>query len=264
MKNLAVLLPTLGTRPHYLEQLIESLQMDQRPFVSLVGPESEFLRSFLERGLVDDFITDLENIPLAEKIHQGFLRVPVHIEALTWIGDDDLFNAEGYQAALQKLFSSTEPSMVFGNCVYIDSKGQALFTNRPKSVSAQILLWGPQLISQPSTVYKRSAYIQIDGLSSLFTQAFDFDLFLQLQTVGSAIYINKTMSSWRWHPDSMTVKNRWTAVKEASQARKKANPRSLVRWVLDPFVRLATYWAGKAISMRIWLSRKKSTVDSKP
>lgn len=255
LSRLGVVIPTMGTREEFLVQTIDSLtNMQERPFLLLAGPSSAFSTKLAERGKVDLLVSDFETLPVAEKIHRSFLMMPDHIEFLTWIGDDDLFYARGYELAISTLDKMPNTVMVYGPCRYIDSRGNPILLTKPGKKAEKVLSWGPQLISQPSTVYRRTAYLETGGLSGYFTRAFDFDLFLKLKKLGQLTYTGAPMSAWRWHDDSMTVRKRWLSVSEASRARMKN--RLCSTWLLlatDLPVRLVTYFAGKALALLIRL-----------
>ena len=253
IESLGVVIPTLGTRPSFLRETVASLNVaEPRPYIVLAGPESQVLEDFLDRGMVDKVECDLEKLPVAEKIHESFARMPKKVRFLTWIGDDDLYHSVGYERALKNLAFDENAVLVFGDCKYIDANGRKIFINRPGQFAEKILSWGPQLVSQPSTIYKREAYTTSGGLSGLYSHAFDFDLFLKLRKVGNFIYTPVLMSSWRWHEDSMTVNKRWRSVSDASRAR--LHNALLPQWILlvtDVPVRVFTFVAGKALALRM-------------
>lgn len=255
IERLGVVIPTLGTRVSYLNETVASLNFaDPRPYIVLAGPESKAAEDLLDSGMVDKVEFDLETVPVATKIHESFLRMPNRVEFLTWIGDDDLFYSAGYEDAMDRLAFNEMAVLAYGDCKYIDSNGRKIFINRPGWLAEKILSWGPQLISQPSSVYRRDAYMASGGLSGAYSHAFDFDLFLKLRKLGAFEYTPALMSAWRWHPDSMTVKKRWVSVTDASRAR--FENAILPKWVLlvtDVPVRFGTYLAGKMLTLRMKL-----------
>lgn len=250
-QEVGVVIPTQATRPEYLEETIRSLNVgDVRPFVALAGPDVLLLRGYLDSGMVDVLYTDLESIPLPKKIHECFERMPRAVEFITWIGDDDLLNLDSVVRAAEILKTHSDISLIYGQCRYIDSLGQLLFTNKPGRLAGKILYWGPQLISQPATLYKLADYLECGGLDESYTHAFDFDLFRKLERLGDSYYFSEVLASWRWHDGSLTVSRRWTSVREASKAR-KANT---IKWrwlveVLDWPVRIFTYLSGKLLGL---------------
>ena len=250
---IGVVIPTQGNRLNYLNCTIHSLQtLSPRPFVILAAPSEVDLQHYLDSGMVDMLENDLEQTPLASKIDTCLNRLPDNVKFITWIGDDDLINLHGMREAMKVLENRPDVGLVYGQCRYIDSQGNLLFTRKPMGYAKHILGWGPQLIAQPATLYRRSSYGSVGGLSPDYTHAFDFDIFLKMHKVCSFEYIPVTMASWRWHDDSLTISKRWTSASEASKARRtnQAAPKLLIE-ILDWPVRLFTYLTGKATGFLI-------------
>jgi GT2 family glycosyltransferase len=106
-------------------------------------------------------------------------------------------------------------------------------------------------------LFRRSAFEQVGGLAKIYDWAFDFDLLLKLKKSGKLRFINMTLSSFRWHPQSLSVEYRAISVAEASKVRVSHLPA-----LLRPFsflwewpVRTATLIAGNRVTA---LSKKKA------
>jgi hypothetical protein len=131
---------------------------------------------------------------------------------------------------------------------------------RSGSWAVPLLRFGPQLIPQPSAVFRRDAFEKSGGLSDNFEFAFDFDLFFKLSKVGKNIFVDKILSSHRWHATSLTYSRRWDSVKEASAVR-ASNLSPLLRvlsflWEIP--IMLITYLAGNILSSGIVSGVKRS------
>jgi GT2 family glycosyltransferase len=109
--------------------------------------------------------------------------------------------------------------LVYGHCQYIDSVGNDVLVKRSGGWAVPLLRFGPQLIPQPSSVFRRDAFEKVGGLSDEFEFAFDFDMFLKLTKHGKAVFVDKILSSHRWHATSLTYSRRWDSVMEASLVR---------------------------------------------
>jgi GT2 family glycosyltransferase len=112
--------------------------------------------------------------------------------------------------------------------------------------------FGPQLIPQPGSLFRRDAYEKIGGLNSEFKWAFDLELLIRLSEVGRFKFLNHTLASFRWHEDSLSVGGRDGSVREASLIRKRFLPRLLKSvselWELP--MRSAIKYAGTKVSSR--------------
>jgi GT2 family glycosyltransferase len=145
-----------------------------------------------------------------------------------------------------------KPVLVFGHCQYIDSEGKDVLVKRTGSWAVPLLRFGPQLIPQPSAVFRRDAFEKVGGLSHKYGFAFDFDLFLKLTKLGKSVFIDEITSSHRWHSTSLTYSRRWDSVTEASAVR-VSNLSAYIR-VISPIwetpVMLLTYIAGLVLSRK--------------
>jgi hypothetical protein len=258
MSVVGVVVPTIGQRPQYIEITLRSIREAGDTYIVLVGREDFSGKEFADSGLVD-FYVDEEGPSLPGKINQGFRGLPEDIEYITWVGDDDLLSPGALLKAVAVLERPEKPVLVFGHCQYIDSDGKDVLVKRTGSWAVPLLRFGPQLIPQPSAVFRRDAFERVGGLSLKFEFAFDFDLFLKLTKLGKSVFIDAITSSHRWHATSLTYIRRWESVREASEVRVSNLP-ALARaisivWELP--VVLVTYFAGNLLSGRI--PKRKNT-----
>jgi hypothetical protein len=208
MSIVGVVVPTIGERPQYLDITLKSIREAGDSYIVLVGRKGFDATSYQESGLVDLYIDELET-SVPNKINQGF----------TWIGDDDLLAPRSLSVAVSILGRSERPVLVFGHCQYIDSEGNDVLVKRSGSWAVPLLRFGPQLIPQPSAVFRRDAFEKAGGLSDKFEFAFDFDLFIKLTKLGKAFFVDQILSSHRWHATSLTYSRRCDSVREASLVR---------------------------------------------
>jgi GT2 family glycosyltransferase len=259
MPAVGVVVPTIGERPQYLEITLKSIREAGDSYIVLVGRKGFDATSYQKSGLVDLYIDELET-SVPNKINQGFRAIPESIEYITWIGDDDLLAPGSLDVAVSVLGQPGKPVLVFGHCQYIDSEGNDVLVKRSGSWAVPLLRFGPQLIPQPGAVFRRDAFERVGGLSDKFEFAFDFDLFLKLTKQGRAVFVDKILSSHRWHATSLTYSRRWDSVREASVVRVLNLP-SVAKffspiWEL-PIVML-TFLAGHFLSKSAFKSKTKS------
>jgi GT2 family glycosyltransferase len=258
MPAVGVVVPTIGERPQYLEITLKSIREAGDSFIVLVGRKGFDATSYQKAGLVDIYIDELET-SVPNKINQGFRALPEKIEYITWIGDDDLLAPGSLNVAVIALTKPEKPVLVFGHCQYIDSEGNDVLVKRSGSWAVPLLRFGPQLIPQPSAVFRRDAFERVGGLSDKFEFAFDFDLFLKLSKLGKAVFVDQILSSHRWHATSLTYSRRWDSVKEASAVRGSNLPFAIR--VLSPLwelpVLLVTYLVGRFLSSSLVLQGKQ-------
>jgi hypothetical protein len=249
MSVVGVVVPTIGQRPQYIESTLRSIREAGDTFVVLVGREDFNGKVFADSGLVDLYV-DEDGPSLPGKINQGFRVLPKEIEYITWVGDDDLLYPDALIKAIAVLERPEKPVLVFGHCQYIDSAGNNVLVKRTGSWAVPLLRFGPQLIPQPSAVFRRDAFDAVGELSERYQFAFDFDLFLKLAKYGRTVFINEITSSHRWHETSLTYSRRWESVREASEVRISNLPvfARVVSVVWETPVKILTYLAGRYLS----------------
>jgi hypothetical protein len=259
MPSVGVVVPTIGERPQYLESTLKSIRDAGESYIVLVGRKGFDGSSFQKTGLVDLYV-DEDDTSVPNKINQGFRALPEDIEYITWIGDDDLLAPGSLDIAAKALNQPAKPVLVFGHCQYIDSEGKDVLVKRSGSWAVPLLRFGPQLIPQPSTFFRRDAFERVGGLSDKFQFAFDFDLFLKLTKSGKAVFIDQILSSHRWHKTSLTYSRRWESVREASGVRVSnlgPVPRLFsILWEIP--IQLVTYTAGQLLSSGLFARLKRS------
>ena len=258
MSVVGVVVPTIGQRPQYIESTLRSIRDAGESYVVLVGREDFNGKVYADSGLVDLYV-DEDVASLPGKINQGFRALPREIEYITWVGDDDLLSANALVTAVRALQEPEEPVLVFGHCQYIDSEGKDVLVKRTGSWAIPLLRFGPQLIPQPSAVFRRDAFERVGGLSKNYEFAFDFDLFLKLSRLGKSVFIDAITSSHRWHATSLTYSRRWDSVREASAVRVSNLPLAIrfVSFFWEIPIVLTTYFAGEFLSSKGFVGLRK-------
>lgn len=255
---MGLIIPTIFSRPDYLPLAARSIKNSSECYLLLSSPppnpaQQQIVDRLLADGIIDAHQIERAGLPLAEKINDALRSLPESCEYIGWLGDDDLLAKESIELTKASLDQNPGAVMAYGGVDYIDNRGRLLFTNPSSQFHEKLLRFGPQLIPQPGALWRRDAFEKAGGLSGEFNLAFDFDLFLKLSKQGRLIHIPHTLASFRWHADSLSVKRRWVSVKEASQVRRK-HYRGIMRllWpVWEPVVMVATWLAGKLVSLRL-------------
>jgi hypothetical protein len=251
--RVGIVVPTLGTRKEYLLECLRSIReagnADASAHVVIVAPESFDCSELISQGLVHGTVCD-PGEGLAGAINAGFTSMPESVEYINWLGDDDLLAAKSLDFTYSFLDKNPDSLMSFGACDYIDASGEVVWTNRSGSFAVKLLRFGPDLIPQPGSLFRRSAFWQVGGLDTSYKWAFDFDLFIKISKIGGVSYLSKTLASFRWHPESLSVEFRKMSVAEASRVRVSHLPTFLkpISFVWEHPVRLATLIAGNRLT----------------
>ena len=251
ISKVGIVVPTLGRRPEYLRQCLESIRSAGQAHILLVAPASFDPQKQLPSDLFDQLVID-PGAGLSEAINLGVANLPHSVELINWLGDDDVLTEGSLAIAEHTLESSSDSVMVFGSCDYIDAAGRVIWSNRSGQWTVPLLRFGPDLIPQPGALFRRSAFKKAGALKSKFDWAFDFDLFIELSKLGKLKFVDKTLAQFRWHPESLSVEFRKKSVSEASQVRVSHLPGPLrpISFLWEYPIRQATLVAGKRVTAR--------------
>ncbi len=261
--KVGIVVPTLGQRPEYLDHSLNSIASavneGNAPFVVLVAPSSFDASKYLAERKVSLTIQD-NGLGLADAINSGFSAMPSEIEYINWLGDDDLLSPGSLSITSSYLDNNPRSVLVFGSCDYIDSDGNVVWKNSSGPHAVPLLRFGPDLIPQPGALFRKNAFWEVGGLDTKYAWAFDFDLLIKLSKIGKLSYLANTLSSFRWHPDSLSVEHRRKSVTEASAVRVTHLPRilRLISALWEFPVREATLIAGNRVTS---IAKKKAKLD---
>lgn len=257
--KVGIVVPTLGKRPEYLRQCLESIRSAGDAYILLVAPASLKAEEGLPSELFDEVVTD-PGTGLSEAINLGVASLPASVHLVNWLGDDDLLAVGSITTAARELEASKDVVMVFGSCDYIDAAGKVVWMNKSGQWAVPLLRFGPDLIPQPGALFRRLAFDRAGALKSNYDWAFDFDLFIELSKLGKLQFVDQTLAQFRWHPESLSVEFRKKSVGEASQVRVSHLPNYLkpISFFWEYPVRQATLVAGRRLSAQAKLKARNS------
>lgn len=223
-----VVLPTLGDRLETLAHTLESVAA-QRPDVdltlALVAPVKAVDARKLGQSM-GALIVDDPGTGISEAINRG-------IDARTtetyyaWIGDDDLFRPGGLRELIGLMESEPRAVVAFGGCDYIDALGRTITTSNAGGLAVFLLPWGPDLVPHPGSLIKLDALRDIGAFDPALKYTMDLDAFLKLRALGKFVWTRKSVSAFRWHPESLTVSNRLASSREAESVKRRHLPGAL-------------------------------------
>lgn len=249
--SVGIVVPTLGKRPEYLRQCLESIRSGGKAHVLLVAPTFFDPRSHLSSDLFDQVVVDPAS-GLSAAINLGVESLPASVQFINWLGDDDVLTEGSITSAVRVLEASNNVVMVFGSCDYINAAGEVVWKNKSGQWAVPLLRFGPDLIPQPGALFRRETFKQAGMLKPKYDWAFDFDLFIELSKLGKLKFVDQTLAQFRWHPESLSVEFRKKSVSEASQVRVSHLPSLLrpISLLWEYPVRQATLIAGKRVTSK--------------
>jgi len=217
--EIGIVVPTLGQRDTYLSECLKSIRAAGKVHICLVAPPLVNLARWTAEGLIDQVVTDPQKgLPAA--LDKAFSELPKEIKYINWLGDDDRLVPGSLEIALQALHEN-QYDFVFGSCDYIDSKGQLIGTNRSGRWAMWLMKFGPDLVPQPGSLFRRDSFNAVDGLDSSLGWAFDLDLFLRFGKSCRWTFVSTTLAQYRWHEETLSTGRRREMISEARKVRRR-------------------------------------------
>jgi hypothetical protein len=222
-RQVGVVVPTMGSRPQFILNCLRSIRESGNAFILIVAPDLELITRSIPPHLYDRLLLD-PKLGLPSAINLGIADLPGENEFVTWLGDDDLLEKDSLSYALVPLLEDKACVLSFGGCKYINSNGEVIWSNHSGRYAVPLLRFGPQMIPQPGSLIRRTAFNAVGGLDNQYKWAFDLDLFIRLRQLGRLRFVNQKLASFRWHEGSLSVGGRAGSVREASHIRKNSLP----------------------------------------
>jgi len=226
--EILVVLPTLGDRLDTLRLTLNSVneqRADLAVTLVVVAPVSATAARAMASEIGAIVIDDPKN-GISEAINCG-LAARSSEKYYAWVGDDDLFRPHGLSILYSLLEEAPDAVLAFGGCDYIDPEGRTITVSNASGLAMFLLPWGPDLIPHPGTMIRLDALEDIGGFDPTLKFAMDLDAFLKLRKFGRFINTRRSVSAFRWHPDSLTVANRLDSSREAESVKRRHLPRVL-------------------------------------
>ena len=248
-----VVLPTLGDRLTYLEETLRAIDAE-RTRVDLTLVVVLPARAVDARKVAEAHQAVIVEDPrrgISEAINAGILAATDE-EYYAWMGDDDLFRP-GALSVLRGLLEANPDAVVsYGGCEYIDPEGRVIGVSKAGRAAQWLLPWGPDLIPHPGSMVRLAALREVGMFDPSLKYVLDLDVFLKLRSQGRFVCTRRSVSAFRWHPNSLTVAGRAASSAEAEAVKRRHLPKLLrpvsPAWLVP--VKWAASIAARGVSRR--------------
>ncbi len=221
--DFTLVIPTLVERREELAQSLQRLSSSNfKCKIIFVAPENQlgFIREIVQHNCPDfdiTFVVENESSSLPQAINQGLVKIQT--EYWNWAGDDDRVILNEIAEIISKLSSNLSFVMGVGSCTYFASKSKREIRNKTSKMAASVIFWGPNLIPQPSVVFRTNIAHQLGGVDTKYKLAFDQDLISKSLKMGKIFIHNSVTSEYRWSNDTLTSTFRTQSLRESRQIR---------------------------------------------
>ena len=240
--TVGLVVPTLGTRPEWLDQALTSIKRNKVEGISVrvvvVGPANEVVidasRKFGYQVLAQT------GRGLSNAINTGWNELASTCQFFSWLGDDDLLSPLSLASAVEALKEHSEAKFVYGRTRYIDAQGNSIYTSRPTRWAPRYMKIGKDFVPQPGSLIRTQCVTWTPLLDENLKNAMDLDLFLKLSYRQTTwIYLKRELSAYRLHGGAITsnkgsldesdsVRDRYRSHRIAKIARFTGTPRSFL------------------------------------
>jgi GT2 family glycosyltransferase len=260
-KDVLVVLPTLGERLDTLAQSLESVRRQEgvTTRIVVVAPVGAEQARALARATGADVVDDPRR-GLSGAVNVG-LDASAGEKYYAWLNDDDFLAPGSLSRLVRMLDADPGATVAFGACEYIDPEGRRIGVSKAGDLATRILGWGPDLVPQPSALHRLTAVQAVGRYDEELRFAMDLDMLLRLRRLGHFMSTPEIVSSFRWHPESLTVANRRSSLAESERVKRRYLPRYVRPFspLWDIPVRLATHVAARQVNRR---ASKLALVDA--
>ena len=140
----------------------------------------------------------------AQAINKGFKRSTGEI--ITWLNSDDL-QLPGALHRVAKFFEQhPDVTVVYGDYHLINSRGKVVLQKQEILFDYNILLYGLDYISQPTTFFRRCIFDQVGYLDENLHFGLDWEYWLRIASRGGQfVHIPYYLAATRWHTEAKTL-----------------------------------------------------------
>jgi len=221
--DFTLIIPTLGKREQELnESLYKLSQSDSRCHLIFIAPEGVIdavkeIASAYCKNFEVCYIVEEKNSTLPKAINQGLSAIQT--EFWNWVGDDDCIILDEIARIVSVLSSDTRLVLGVGSCKYFSSYSKREYLNKATRLSTSMIFWGPNLVPQPSVVFRTMIARQMGGVDPNFQFAFDQDFVSKCLRIGKAYIHDSVTSEYRWSDQTLTSKFRKQSLHESYKIR---------------------------------------------
>lgn len=217
--DFTLIIPTLGTRETELKRLLRILSESNFSCdIILVAPKSKLklLRKLMNRYCLNLFAEIIQEGPdstLVNAINKGLPLI--NTKYWNWLGDDDLIFLDEVSCIINRLNECHRFSIGIGNCRYYNQFSKKTFENKVTNFTIKFVKYGPNLIPQPSVIFRVENIHKIGPLNNSYKFAFDQEFIMKNLELGQPYIHGRVLSQYHWSQNTLTSLNRLKSLRES-------------------------------------------------
>lgn len=152
----------------------------------------------------------------AQALRSAFKRATG--DTFAWVNSDDLLAPEALSRVERFLDQQPDCALLYGDAVWIDHAGSPISVRREIDFDYGAFAFGYCYLPQPSTFFRRTAYMDSGGIDPSLDCVFDYDLWHRLIPMG-VCHIPEVLSAIRNHEGTKTNTRRQDFEREGNLLR---------------------------------------------
>jgi glycosyltransferase involved in cell wall biosynthesis len=205
MKPLVSIITPSLNQGKYIEETIESVINQDYPRVEYIVVDGKSTDNTVE--ILKKYGTKLKWLSeqdrgQADAINKGILLTKGEI--IAWLNSDDTFLPGAIKNVIDCFLEFPKVMMVYGKSYFINNAGKIVGKYPTEPFDYQRLA-AFNFICQPSTFFKRDAYLDVGGLNLELNYSLDYDLWIKISEKFEVKYTSQFLSNYRIHQTSKTV-----------------------------------------------------------
>lgn len=225
----------------FIRQNIESVVNQHYP---------NFEHIIIDGGSTDNTVKILKEYPhlnwvserdkgQSDGLNKGFKKATGDI--IAWINSDDMLAPNALNILNDFFEKNPDKSVVTGNQVFIDRKGEYIRTIPAKAFTYDELLNGARSsVMQNSTFFRRKVLLDVGYLDESFHYTMDHELFIRIAKEYTSYTIDYDLAYFRLWEESKTCSSKINFYKELLRVKKKHHARFFSvgnLWLIAQFVK---------------------------
>ncbi|HZD30604.1 MAG TPA: glycosyltransferase family 2 protein [Candidatus Angelobacter sp.] len=142
----------------------------------------------------------------SDAINRGFLRASGDL--VGWLNADDYYLPGGLQAIAQAAAEHPEADVFYGDCVFVDGRGNITRSKVEHAFDRDILFYFGCYIPSTATFFRRRVIESGHLLDCDFRVCMDFEYFVRLAAKSFRFhYVPRFVAAFRWHADNISLQH---------------------------------------------------------
>ena len=143
-------------------------------------------------------------------------------DVVAWLNADDFYLPETFSRVAKAFKDNPDVDVIYGDTMFVDEKGNCKRIKKEHDFDFKILLYYGCYIQSTSTFFRRRIFEEGNKLNESFRVVMDYEYFLRIYDRGYKFkYLPEVLSTFRWHGDNVSIKNKEIGLREKLNMRKK-------------------------------------------